>query len=233
MIEFLVDYRTESLPPETFKKGEQVSREENSERYFVGRGLAGYVVDGKLVDANHRPIVNETVVVEVVRPGERRADLAVRAGEVMTGQPPRATSGPGVPFVEAATGVEGAPAVVLEAEIERLKAALATGDDLFRDMNNSHVEAADALRLDIDRLTKELADMVAARDQALEDLGELRTQHDDIVSEYKGAREELDKRGERIVELEGQMGSTSTPDNGSAEGASPDASPVKPGKAKG
>ena len=104
MIEFLQDYTTESFPPETFKKGAQVSREETSERYFVGRGLAGYVVDGKLVDADHRPIVAETVTVEIVRPGERRADLAVRAGEVMTGQPPRATSGPGVPFVEAATG---------------------------------------------------------------------------------------------------------------------------------
>lgn len=218
MIEFLQDYTTESFPPETFKKGAQVSREETSERYFVGRGLAGYVVDGKLVDADHRPIVAETVTVEIVRPGERRADLAVRAGEVMTGQPPRATSGPGVPFVEAATGAKGTPPVVLEAEVERLKAALETGNDLFRDMNNSHVETADALRLDVERLTKELADAngegddaVVARDQAVKDLGELRTQHDSIVEEYKATREENDRRGDRIVELERQLADAAKP----------------------
>lgn len=218
MIEFLQDYTTESLPPETFKKGAQLKRSETSERYFVGRGLAGYVVDGKLVDADHRPIVTETVTVEIVRPGERRAGLAVRAGEVMTGQPPRATSGPGVPFVEAATGAKGTPPVVLEAEVERLKTALETSDGLFRDMNNSHVETADALRLDVERLTKELADAngegddaVVARDQAVKDLGELRSQHDSIVAEYKASREEGDRRADRIVELERQLADAQKP----------------------
>lgn len=217
MIEFLQDYKTEALPPETFKKGEQVKREEVSERYFVGRGLAGYVVDGKLVDADSRPIVTETVTVEIVRPGERRTDLAVRAGEVMTGQPPRASSGPGVPFVEAASGGEGAPPVVLEAEVERLKAALETGDNLFRDMNNSHVTTADGLRLEVDRLTKELSaakgdgdDAVVARDQAVKDLVEVRAQHESMASEYKSACEELDRRGDRIVELERQLSEAAT-----------------------
>jgi hypothetical protein len=228
MIEFLQDYRTEALPPEEFKKGDQVSREETSERYFVGRGLAGYVVDGKLVDANHRPIVTETIVVEVVRPGEWRADLAVRAGEIMTGQPPRATSGPGVPFVEPSSGVEGAPAVVLEDEIERLKAALDTSNDLFRDMNNSHEETATALRADLERLTKGEADAVVARDQAVKDLGDLRTQHDDIVNEYKAAREELDARDDRIADLESRLKSAS---GGTAADA--DAQSQKSGKAKG
>ena len=218
MIEFLQDYTTESLPPESFKKGAQVSREETSERYFVGRGLAGYVVDGKLVDADHRPIATDTVTIEIVRPGERRTDIAARAGEIMTGQPPRATSGPGTPFVETAAGPEGTPPVVLEAEVERLKAALETGNDLFRDMNSSHVETADALRLDVDRLTGELADAkatadtaIAARDEAVKDLAESRTQHDNIVGEYKGAREELDRRGDRIAELERQLAETPKP----------------------
>ncbi|SEQ60356.1 hypothetical protein [Sphingobium sp. YR768] len=229
MIEFLVDYRTESLPSEAFKKGEQVTREETSERYFVGRGLAAYVIDGKLVDANHLPIVTDTVVVEVVRPGERRADLAVRAGEVMTDQPPRATSGPGAPFVEAAAGVEGAPAVVLEAEIERLKAALATGNDLFRDMNSSHEEKATSLLADIDRLRKDNADLLEARDRAANDLTELRTQHDDIVNEYKSAREELDKRDDRIASLEAQL----TPVRQAGDGSKDDEQPAKTGKTKG
>jgi hypothetical protein len=233
MIEFLVDYRTESLPPETFKKGEQVTREETSERYFVGRGLAGYIIDGKLVDADHRPIVTEAVVVEVVRPGERRADLAVRAGEVMTGQPPRATSGPGVPFVEPAAGVEGAPGVVLEAEIERLKAALATGDDLFRDMNSSHEEKAAALLADIERLTKDKAEIVEARDQAIKDLSDLRTQHDDIVNEYKAARTERDARGDRIADLEAKLTPVNQAAAASANEDKNDEPPAKTGKVKG
>lgn len=228
MIEFLQDYQTQALPPEVFKKGDQVSREETSERYFVGRGLAGYVIDGKLVDANHQPIVADTIVVEVVRPGERRADLAVRAGEAMTGQPPRATSGPAVVFVEESAGVEGAHAVVLEAEIERLKAALDTSNDLFRDMNNSHVESATALRADLDLLIKGQADALEARDRAVKDLGELRTQHDDIVNEYKAARQDLDARGDRIADLEARLKSASGGTAADADGPS-----QKPGKVKG
>lgn len=218
MIEFLQDYTTESLPPESFKKGEQVSREETSERYFVGRSLAGYVVEGKLVDADHRPIVTETVTVEIVRPGERRADLAVRAGEIMTGQPPRATSGPGVPFVEAATGAKGTPPVVLEAEVERLKAALETGNDLFRDMNNSHVTTTDGLRSEVERLTKELGDAnaglssaVLSHDQALADLKDARSQHDGLVLEYQAAREQLDTGAARIAELQGLLAAANKP----------------------
>ena len=219
MIEFLQDYRTEALPPETFKKGEQVKRGETSERYFVGRGLAGYVIDGKLVDADLRPITVETVTVEIVRPGERATVLAGRGGEVMTGQPPRATSGPGVPFVEATTGVAGTPPVVLEAEVDRLKAALETGNDLFRDMNNSHVEAADALRIDVDRLTKELSlagdrieEVEKARDQARDALKDLRSQHEGLVLEYQAAQKQVDTGAARIAELEGLLAEANKPD---------------------
>lgn len=125
MIEFLQDYSTESLPPESFKTGQQVKRSEQSERYFVGRGLAAYVVDGKLVDADQRPIATQLAVVEVVQPGDHRSGLGFRAGEVMTGQPPRASSGPGLPLLDAALAPEGSPPVVLEAEVERLTAELA------------------------------------------------------------------------------------------------------------
>lgn len=134
MIEFLQDYSTESLPPENFNTGQQVKRSEQSERYFVGRGLAAYVVDGKLVDADQRPIATQLAVVEVVQPGDRRSGLGFRAGEVMTGQPPRASSGPGLPLLDAALAPEGSPPVVLEAEVARLTAELADanakGDEL-------------------------------------------------------------------------------------------------------
>lgn len=134
MIEFLQDYTTESLPPESFTAGQQVKRSEQSERYFVGRGIAAYLADGKLVDADHRPIATQLAVVEVVQPGDRRSGLGFRAGEMMTGQPPRASSGPGLPLLDAALSPEGSPPVVLEAEVERLTAELAEanaeGDEL-------------------------------------------------------------------------------------------------------
>lgn len=212
MIEFLQDYTTEALPPEHFTKGQQVTRSEDSERYFVGRGLAGYLVDGKLVDVDHRPIVTTTAAVEVVVPGDRRADLGFRAGEVMIGQPPRASSGPGVPFVEPDVGIAGSPGVVLEAEVERLKAELLASEEMFRDMNNSHVGDKDGLRADLDRLTRELADTkaegenaVQAREKAVVDLAEVRQQHDDLVGEHKSVREQLDAAISRIAELEQQL----------------------------
>ncbi|WP_137898344.1 hypothetical protein [Sphingomonas sp. 2SG] len=218
MIEFLQDYTTEALPPESFKKGQQVERSAGSEDYFVGRGLAGYVVDGKLVDDHFRPIVTKTVEVEVVQPGDRRADLAFRAGEVMTGQPPRASSGPGVPFVEPAAGIAGSPAVVLEAEIERLKTALGTSEDLFRDMNNSHVTDKEGIRAENERLKQELSDAnaegddaVAARDQAVADLAALREQHDKVTADYAELRQAADADATRIADLEQQLAAATKP----------------------
>lgn len=219
MIEFLQDYTTEALPPESFKKGQQVTRSPGSEGYFVGRGLAGYVVDGKLVDDHFRPIVTTTVEVEVVQPGDRRADLGFRAGEVMTGQPPRASSGPGVPFVEPASGIAGSPPVVLEAEVERLKAALETSDEMFRDMNNSHVSEKDGLRADVTRLEQELQDAnregdeaVIARDAALadlaaarSDLAALREEHGKVTADYAASRQSTEADAKRIGELEQQL----------------------------
>ncbi|MFD1951874.1 hypothetical protein ACFSGX_13960 [Sphingomonas arantia] len=217
MIEFLQDYTTEALPPERFTQGQQVERSEASERYFVGRGLAGYVVDEKLVDADHRPIVTQTVTIEIVEPGNRRGDLAVRAGEVMTGQPPRATSGPGVPFVEPEAGVAGSPAVVLEAEVERLKGALSTGDDLFREMNNSHVETNGTLRADVERLTGDLADAKSKGETATNDLQALREQHDALIAKHDEAVVERDRRDERIAELERQLEAKAAPADASGK----------------
>lgn len=211
MIEFLQDYTTEALPPETFDKGQRVKRSAGSEGYFVGRGLAAYVVDGKLFDDHHREITEATAI-EIVRPGDRRADLAVRAGEVMTGQPPRATSGPGVPFVETATGAEGVPPVVLDAEIERLKDVIASlngqltnASDAFRDMNNSHV--ADKDRLNSAReaaLTEagQLRDQLTARGVELD---EVRSQHASLTNEHQSLRTSHEASTARIAELEEQL----------------------------
>lgn len=211
MIEFLQNYTTEALPPETFKKGEQVSRSEESERYFVGRGLAGYVVDGKLVDLDHQPIVPAVALVEIVQPGDRRLDLGGRAGEIMTSQPPRASSGPGVPFVEPAVGVEGSPPVVLEAEVERLKAALATSDELFRDMSTSHETEKDQLRADVERLTKERDEAISGRDLLAKDHADLHEQLDELVSDQAGLEQSAQADGARIAELEQQLEAASKP----------------------
>lgn len=218
MIEFLQDYTTEALPPESFKKGQQVERSAGSEGYFVGRGLAGYVVDGKLVDDHFRPIGTTKVEVEVVQPGDRRADLAVRAGEVMTGQPPRASSGPGVPFVEPAAGISGSPAVVLEAEIERLKTALLTSEDMFREMNNSHVTDKEGLQAENERLKQELLgadakgdEAVVTRDQAIADIAALREQYDKVTGDYAALRQAADADATRIADLEQRLAAATKP----------------------
>lgn len=205
MIEFLQNYTTEALPPETFTKGQQVSRSEESERYFVGRGLAGYVVDGKLVDLNHQPLVPAAPLVEIVQPGDRRLDLGGRGGEVMTGQPPRASSGPGVPFVEPVSGSAGSPPVVLEAEVERLKAALATSDELFRDMSTSHEAEKDQLRADVERLTKELDEAISERDRHAADRAALTDQHEALTSDHAALQERSEATAKRVVELEQQL----------------------------
>ncbi len=205
MIEFLQNYTTQALPPETFEKGQQVSRSEESERYFVGRGLAGYVVDGKLVDLDHQPIVPAVASVEIVQPGDRRLDLGGRGGEVMTGQPPRASSGPGVPFVEPVSGSAGSPPVVLEAEVERLKAALATSDELFRDMSTSHEAEKDQLRADVERLTKERDEAISERDQHAADHVALADRHEKLASENSSLQQTAVADQKRIAELEQQL----------------------------
>lgn len=64
MIEFIQDYVTKALPPESFTDGQQVSdRSAESELYFVRLGVAGFVIDGKLVDQDYQPIIRQPVVV--------------------------------------------------------------------------------------------------------------------------------------------------------------------------
>jgi hypothetical protein len=225
MIEFLKDYETEALPPEKFRKGQQVERSEASERYFVGRGLAGYLVDGKLVDIDHQLIKAVTAIVEIVQPGERRSALGGRAGEVMTGQPARATSGPGVVLrldgdavfdgtqsVDGATTTTGRHPAVLDAEIDRLtaeNAELRTNaenyDGQFRAMNNSHVADKDALRVERDDARRDLQAARSQVDQLTSQVGSITGQLTAAQEAQTGADNALQAAQARIVDLERQV----------------------------
>lgn len=116
MIKFLQDYRTKASPPEAFEAGQEIERSTDSERYFVGLGVAGYLIDGNLVDLDHQPIVL-TEVVHVVATDRRPIDTG-RGGEVLgLDAPARATSGPGAGVVIAHT--EGTPST--DDAVERLR----------------------------------------------------------------------------------------------------------------
>lgn len=94
MIKFIQDYTTKALPPESFEKDQEVERSTESERYFVQLGVAGYLIDDKLVDQEYRPIVVETIV--VVGSTDRRFADAGRGGETLGFDgPQRASTGPG------------------------------------------------------------------------------------------------------------------------------------------
>ncbi|PZO77073.1 MAG: hypothetical protein DI640_01445 [Sphingomonas taxi] len=240
MIEFIQDYVTKALPPESFTDGQQVSdRSAESELYFVRLGVAGFVVDGKLVDQDYQPIVRTPGV--VLTTTDRRFADTGRGGEVIgLDAPQRATSGPGnesllsgrpesttlggVEFEQLRGDLAASRGEFEEfragsaTEIERLKGLIEAGNDAFRDMNNSHVADKDDLRVKIEQITGE-------RDQALADLKESRSQHEGLVLEYQATREQLDTGAARIVELEGLLAEATKPTGG-------DGSTAKPSKTK-
>jgi hypothetical protein len=97
MIQFLQDYATSAVPPETFEAGQKVDgRSSESEMHFVKRGVAAYVTKDGLVDADHRPIVAAEVTVQVVTASAHRDGETGRAGEVelVDGTPQRGSPGP-------------------------------------------------------------------------------------------------------------------------------------------
>lgn len=124
MIKFIRDYTTKALPPESFEKDQEVSRSVESERYLVQLGVAGYLVDGKLVDAEYRPIVVETIV--VVTTGDRRFADGGRGGEVLGVEAPqRASTGPGNAAMFGITDVvETADGELHRVEVEQLASDL-------------------------------------------------------------------------------------------------------------
>lgn len=174
MIEFLQNYKTKAIPPEVFKKGDRPDRSPESEMYFVQLGVAGYVVDGNLVDADYRPIV-----VAAAEPSDAVTAMG-RAGELALGDgtPQRASSGP--QFVVRSASLTDAQREALErvlterggfeAEVNErdltigsLNGLLAERDqsigDLMRQMTDlterSNTDSADRER-EIERLTEEL-----------------------------------------------------------------------------
>lgn len=227
MIEFIQNYVTKALPPESFKDGEQVERSAESELYFVRLGVAGYLIDGKLVDQDYQPIIRQPVIVVATADRRFAADTG-RGGEAIgLAAPQRATSGPGnavllsgQPDSMTLGGVEvdqlrgdiAASASQFEdgqtadeGEMDRLKGLIEAGNDAFREMNNSHLADKDELRQQIDTLTNDFVALTGERDQALADLKDARSQHEGLVLEYQATREQLDTGAARIVELEGLL----------------------------
>ncbi|MEG3084829.1 hypothetical protein U1707_14340 [Sphingomonas sp. PB2P12] len=217
MIEFIQDYVTKALPPESFKDGDKVERSTESELYFVRLGVAGFVHDGKIVDQDYQPIERKAVVIVTT---DRRFSDTGRGGEVIgLDAPQRATSGPGneallsgqpesttlggVEFEQLRGDLASSRGEFEEyragstTEIERLKGLIEAGNDAFH--------AADTA------FTEERAKLTEERDQALSDLKEARSQHDGLVLEYQATREQLDTGAARIVELEGLLAAATKP----------------------
>lgn len=219
MIEFIQDYVTKALPPESFTDGQQVERSAESELYFVRLGVAGYLVDGKLVDQDYRTIVRQPVVV-VATTDRRFAVDTGRGGEFIgLAAPQRASSGPGneallsgQPDSTTLGGVEfeqlrgdlASSASQFEeyrttstGEIERLKGLIEAGNDAFHKADTTFAEEREKL--------------AGERDQALADLNDARSQHEGLVLEYQATREQLDTGTARILELEGLLADATKP----------------------
>ncbi len=198
MIEFIQDYVTKALPPESFKDGEQVERSTESELYFVRLGVAGYLVDGKLFDQDYQPIVRQTVV--VVATTDRRFSDTGRGGEVIGLEAPqRATSGPGN---EALFSGQPESTTLGGVEFEQLRGDLASSRGEFETYRTTSEGEIDRLKGLIDAGTEafrtadtafgeERTKLTGERDQARDDLKLARTQHEADVA--------------RIVELEGLL----------------------------
>lgn len=202
MIEFIQDYVTKSLPPETFKDGEQVTRSAESELYLVRLGVAGYVVDGVLVDQDYQPIVRQTVAV-VVSTDRRFADTG-RGGEVIgLAAPQRASSGPGNEVVFSgqpdSTTLDGVDVAQLTADLASARQA---SDDATGREQGLVDELATA-RDEHGRITNELGEARGEIGRLNDEVSTART----ALGEANGKVSDLITRAEtaegRVAELEG------------------------------
>ncbi len=218
MIEFLQDYKTQAVPPETFEAGQQVKRSEASELYFVRLGVAGFVTDAGLVNEDHRPIGSTLAsVAEVVTPGDRRFAFGGRGGELALGldAPQRATSGPGNAIL--AGGDQQTTAAV--GEIERLTSELADAN-----------AEGDELAQTADRLKLALATEQQAHVSTREELGRVRTDLDAAQNGRAEAEKAHAAAKTRIEDLERQLAEATKPAPEQQDGKSQPAS--KADKAK-
>ncbi|EZP57253.1 hypothetical protein [Sphingomonas sp. RIT328] len=190
MIEFLQDYTTKSLPPEVFKDGQQVERSAESELYFVRLGVAGYLVDGKLLGEDYQPIERQTVAVIVTT--DRRFGGG-RAGEVIgVDAPQRASTGPGNDVV-----FSGQPdSTSLDpVEVAQLRTDLAASIEQLDDHRTSTTAQ-------IEELTGNLTAAQGAREAALADLATAQADRDAAVrdrDEAVAARTSAEARAEKAV----------------------------------
>jgi hypothetical protein len=172
MIKFLQNYTTTALPPERFEQDQEVSgRSEESELYFVRLGVAGYVVDGVLVDQDYKPIVLTQTVAVVETPRDRRF-ASGRGGEMLgLDAPQRASTGPGnVAVFGDANAVGEGPSWV---EFDQLTSDLAGSASQFE-------EHRTASATQIDGLTTDLTAAQGAREAALADLAKAQSELSDL-----------------------------------------------------
>ncbi len=228
MIEFIQDYVTKALPPESFTDGQQVERSAESELYFVRLGVAGYLVDGQLVDQDYRTIVRQPVVV-VATTDRRFAVDTGRGGEsIGLAAPQRASSGPGN---EALLSGQPDSTTLGGVEFEQLRGDLATSASQFeeyRTTSTSEIERLkglieagnDAFHKADTAFAEEREKLAGERDQALADLKDSRSQHEGLVLEYQASREQLETGAARILELEGLLADATKP-AGDAPGVKP------------
>ena len=178
MIQFLTDYDTKAVPSEHFSKDQRVEREEGSELYFVRLGIAAFVVDGELVDQDHRPLIDSGPVVV----NDLRGTVAVSLGLIT---PARASSSLAV----------GTPEVVLRAELERVGIV---ADQAGADLLGAQAERDEA-RAEAERLTTALTAVEEGRTEA-------QRERDEAQGERDEARREVDDLRQQLVEAKAPTG---------------------------
>ncbi len=223
MIKFLQHYTTKAAPPEVFEVDQEVSRSPESELYFVRLGVAGFLVDGVVLNEDYQPIVRETMAI-VVTNDRRFADTG-RGGEVISlDAPARASSGPGN-----AAAFAGQPDSIglSEVEVAQLRSDLAEaigrGEDGTARVANLEAELesirADFLTVTADR-DKLAGDVTALQNDLQTARGDLtaveglRTDNVDLAAKLKDANGSLETAAARIAELEAAAAKKSTTSRG-------------------
>lgn len=223
MIKFLQDYTTKAVPPEKFEADQEVTRSPESELYFVRLGVAGFLVDGEVLNEDYQPIVRTPVA--IVATTDRRFADTGRGGEVIgLDAPARASSGPGTAAVFA-----GQPDSIGLSEVEagQLRADLAEAIGRGEAGNLRIV----ALQEDIETLRSNLATVTTDRDKLIGDLTALqndlqtartdlqaveglRTDNADLTAKLTDANASLEKAEARVAELEAVAAKKSTTSRG-------------------
>lgn len=190
MIKFLQDYTTKALPPEVFAADQEVERSPESELYFVRLGVAGFVVDGVVVDEDYNPIVRQTVA--VITTTDRRFMDTGRGGEVLgLDGPARASSGPGNQVVFA-----GQPDSIglSNVEVEQLRTDLAAA----LAGQGEHAAQVEGLTDKASALEERLLAAESERDRLTGEATVLQTNLADALASLEAAQA-------RILELEAQQ----------------------------